>query len=76
MLRVGGQLGCYYKPTEQQPIGLTRLPAPNNGEVKGRKERRKGVQLAGSTRVLRSRQDESKTIKNLSRRFVDLFGSD
>lgn len=71
-----GELGSYYEPTEWQPIGLTRLPAPNNGEVKGRKEgrKRKGVQLAGSTCVLRSRRDESKTIKNVSRRLIKWLG--
>lgn len=26
------------EPTERQPIGLSRLPALNNGGVKGRKE--------------------------------------
>lgn len=38
----------------------------------GRK--RKGVQLAGSTCVLRSRRDESKTIKNVSRRLIKSLG--
>lgn len=36
----GGARGGYYEPTEQQPIGLSRLPALNNGGVKGRKEGR------------------------------------
>ena len=35
---VGVEGGGYYEPTERQPIGLSRLPALNNGGVKGRKE--------------------------------------
>lgn len=35
--------GSDYEPTERQPIGLSRLPAPNNGGVKGRKEGERSV---------------------------------
>lgn len=57
--------GGYYEPTERRPIGLSRLPALNNGRVRGKKEgRAKKCSLLGQAVVLHSRQDESRTIKN------------
>lgn len=70
-------MGSYYEPREWQPIGLTRLPAPNNGEVKGRKEGR-GKECSSPARPVSSAaggMKASETIKNVSRRLIDSLGS-